>query len=153
LHDIGKVGIPDHVLLKPGRLTPEEWAIMRTHTTLGADAIEKAERSIDTPVAFLSVAKEIARWHHEKWDGSGYPDGLAGNAIPVFSRLMAVADVFDALISNRVYKPAMSLDAARKIIILGRGGHFDPDVVDAFIAAYNRFVAIATRYADDAKKV
>ncbi len=150
LHDIGKVGIPDHVLLKPGKLTPEEWRIMQTHTTLGADAIEKAERSINSQVDFLVVAKEIARWHHEKWDASGYPDGLAGEAIPVSARLMAVADVFDALISKRVYKPALHYDQAREIVVQGRGSHFDPDVVDAFLATYDRFVAIAESYADAA---
>ncbi len=148
LHDIGKVGIPDHILLKPGKLTPEEWAIMRTHAKLGSDAIEKAERDIAMPLPFLSVAKEIAHWHHEKWDGSGYPDGLAGDAIPISARLMAMADVFDALISARVYKPAMSPAQARAIIIEGRGKHFDPDVTDAFMDGFSDFVAIAERYAD-----
>ncbi|MBK7764730.1 MAG: two-component system response regulator [Sulfuritalea sp.] len=146
LHDIGKVGIPDHVLLKPGKLTAEEWAIMQTHAKLGSDAIEEAERDIETPLPFLSVAKEIAHWHHEKWDGSGYPDGLAGDAIPIAARLMALADVFDALISVRVYKPAMSFAEAREIIAAGRGKHFDPDVCDAFLGGFDEFVAIATRY-------
>ncbi|MDP2793857.1 MAG: two-component system response regulator [Sulfurisoma sp.] len=149
LHDIGKVGIPDHILLKPGKLTPEEWAIMQTHSRLGADAIERAERDAEKPVAFLSLAKEIARWHHEKWDGSGYPDGLAGEAIPASARLMALADVFDALISPRVYKAPMSLEQAHGIIVEGRGRHFDPDVVDAFIAILDEFTAIAERYRDD----
>ena len=106
LHDIGKVGIPDHILLKPGKLTPEEWQTMRTHAKLGSDAIEEAEQDIEQPLAFLTLAKEIAHWHHEKWDGSGYPDGLQGDAIPLSARLMALADVFDALINVRVYKPA-----------------------------------------------
>ncbi len=149
LHDIGKVGIPDHILLKPGKLTAAEWTILRTHTTLGSEAIEKAERSIDTPVEFLATAKEIAHWHHERWDGSGYPDGLAGDAIPVSARLMALADVFDALVSRRVYKSALPFDAAREIIIQGRGSHFDPDVVDAFLAAYDDFVAVAACYVDE----
>ncbi len=148
LHDIGKVGIPDHVLLKPGKLTPDEWAIMQTHARLGSAAIERAERDIEMPLEFLSVAKEIAGWHHEKWDGSGYPDGLAGDAIPVSARLMALADVFDALISVRVYKPAMPCIEARAIIAAGRGTHFDPDVVDAFLAGFGDFVAIAERYLD-----
>ncbi len=148
LHDIGKVGIPDHILLKPGSLTLDEWSIMKTHAKLGSDAIEQAESDIEVPLAFLSVAKEIARWHHEKWDGSGYPDGLAGDAIPISARLMAIADVFDALISVRVYKPAMSASEARDIIIAGRGKHFDPDLVDAFLADFNDFVAIAKRYSD-----
>ena len=148
LHDIGKVGIPDHVLLKPGKLDALEWAIMQTHAKIGSDAIEQAERDIEMPLEFLSVAKEIAHWHHEKWDGSGYPDGLAGDAIPVSARLMALADVFDALISKRVYKPAMSVTEARAIIVQGRGGHFDPDVVEAFEAGFGDFVAIAARYRD-----
>jgi len=149
LHDIGKVGIPDHILLKPGKLTAEEWAIMQTHAKLGSDAIEQAERDIEMPLEFLSVAKEIAHWHHEKWDGSGYPDGLAGESIPVAARLMALADVFDALISVRVYKPAMSFDEARAIITEGRGRHFDPDAVDAFLDKFGEFVAIAERYRED----
>ena len=148
LHDIGKVGIPDHILLKPGKLTADEWAIMQTHAKLGSDAIEQAERDIEMPLEFLSVAKEIARWHHEKWDGSGYPDALAGDAIPVAARLMALADVFDALISQRVYKPPMPFDQARDIIATGRGRHFDPDVCDAFLAGFDDFVAIAGRHRD-----
>jgi putative two-component system response regulator len=148
LHDIGKVGIPDHILLKPGRLSADEMSIMQTHAKLGSDAIERAERDIEVPLAFLSVAKEIAHWHHEKWDGSGYPDGLAGDAIPVSARLMAAADVFDALISVRVYKPAMSHTEARDIIAAGRGKHFDPDVTDAFLAGFDHFIAIAERNID-----
>jgi len=150
LHDIGKVGIPDSILQKPGKLTPEEWEIMRTHARLGAEAIELAEGDIDQPVEFLALAKEIARWHHEKWDGGGYPDGLAGEAIPVSARLMAVADVFDALISPRVYKPPMPFEQARDIIAAGRGQHFDPDMADAFLAGFEEFAAIAQRYRDNA---
>jgi putative two-component system response regulator len=149
LHDIGKVGIPDNILLKPGRLTEEEMEIMKTHAQLGAEAIEKAERAVAKPLAFLGTAKEIAHWHHEKWDGSGYPDGLKGEAIPIPARLMALADVFDALINKRVYKPAMPPGKARTIILEGSGTHFDPDVVAAFEACYEDFVAIAQRYSDD----
>lgn len=148
LHDIGKVGIPDHILLKPGKLNAEEWAIMQTHAQLGSEAIERAEADIEMPLDFLSLAKEIARWHHEKWDGSGYPDGLSGEAIPLSARLMALADVFDALISPRVYKPPMSFAEARSIIYEGRGKHFDPDIVDAFIADFSVYCAIAERYHD-----
>jgi len=150
LHDIGKVGIPDAILQKPGGLTAEEWKIMKTHAEIGAKAIEQAEQDVEQRVAFLALAKEIAHCHHEKWDGSGYPDGLAGDAIPLSARLMALADVFDALISVRVYKPAMPYDKARDIITAGRGAHFDPDLVDAFLAHFDRFVAIAERYRDDA---
>jgi len=107
LHDIGKVGIPDHILLKPGRLTPEEFEKMKSHAQLGRDAIQHAEDRLGHAVAFLDYAKEIACFHHEKWDGSGYPKGFIGDAIPIAARLMAVADVYDALISHRVYKPAM----------------------------------------------
>jgi putative two-component system response regulator len=148
LHDIGKVGIPDHILLKPGKLNPDEWAIMMTHAQLGAAAIELAERDIDKPVEFLSLAKEIARWHHERWDGSGYPDRIGGDGIPISARLMALADVFDALISARVYKPPMSFDEARDIIAAGRGSHFDPDITDAFLAGFPEFKAIALRHGD-----
>jgi putative two-component system response regulator len=148
LHDIGKVGIPDSILQKPGPLTPEEWVIMKTHARLGSDAIEQAEIDVEQPVAFLSLAKEIAHWHHEKWDGSGYPDGLHGEAIPLSARLMAVADVFDALISQRVYKPAMSYEKTREIIADGSGSHFDPDIVAAFIEDFDAMTAIADQYQD-----
>lgn len=148
LHDIGKVGIPDYILLKPGKLTPDEMRIMQTHTQLGFDAIKLAERDIEMPLVFLSLAKEIALRHHEKWDGSGYPGGLAGEEIPLSARLMAVADVFDALISSRVYKIPMSCDDARDIIAAGRGKHFDPDITDAFLAGFSDFVAIASLHPD-----
>jgi putative two-component system response regulator len=146
LHDIGKVAIPDTVLLKPGRLDEAEMAIMRTHAARGAEAIEQAEHDVQTPIAFLAVAKEIARWHHERWDGTGYPDGLAGGAIPASARLMALADVFDALTTRRPYKAAMEPEQARTLIEDGRGSHFDPAVVDAFLANFDDFVAIARRY-------
>ncbi|HMZ76736.1 MAG TPA: two-component system response regulator [Rhodocyclaceae bacterium] len=149
LHDIGKVGIPDHILLKPGKLTPDEWEIMKTHAKLGSDAIELAEKDEAQPVAFLTFAKEIARHHHERWDGSGYPDGLRGDEIPLSARLMALADVFDALTTRRVYKAPMSMETARRIIVEGRGNHFDPDVVDAFLAAFDGFAEIALRYRDE----
>jgi putative two-component system response regulator len=148
LHDIGKVGIPDRILLKPGRFTPEEFAIMQTHTTLGRDAIATAERQLGVEVDFLRVAKEIAYGHQEKWDGSGYPQGLAGEAIPLSARLMALADVYDALISRRIYKEAMSQEDAVAIIEEGRGRHFDPDVVEAFRAVAGEFRAIAERFGD-----
>ncbi len=146
LHDIGKVGIPDHILLKPDKLTPDEWAVMQTHAKLGSDAIEQAERDIEGPLDFLTMAKEIAHWHHEKWDGSGYPDHLAGEAIPVSARLMALADVFDALISARVYKAPIPYAEARAIIAAARGKQFDPDMTDAFLAGFDEFVAIAQRH-------
>jgi len=146
LHDIGKVGIPDNVLLKPGPLNEDEWAIMRTHAEIGGHAIELAENDIHQPVEFLTLAKEIAHWHHERWDGRGYPDGLAGDDIPISARFMALADVFDAITSKRVYKDAIPLDEARDIIIAGRGQHFDPDIVDAFLARFNEFTEIYLRF-------
>jgi hypothetical protein len=148
LHDIGKVGIPDSILLKPGKLDREEFEIMKTHTTLGHDAIENAKKQLGVTVEFLACAKEIALSHQEKWDGSGYPKKLVGNAIPISARLMAVADVYDALTSRRVYKDAMGHDQAITIIMEGRGSHFDPDVVDAFAEITDEFRDIAGRYSD-----
>lgn len=148
LHDIGKVGIPDAILQKPGPLTEDEWKIMKTHARLGSEAIELAENDAVKPVEFLTLAKEIAHYHHEKWDGSGYPNGLAGEAIPVSARIMAIADVFDALITQRVYKVAMSFDEARSIIAAGRATHFDPDIVDIFLHDFATFCEIAEHYRD-----
>ena len=148
LHDIGKVGIPDAILLKPAKLTPEEFEIMKSHTTLGKKAIEHAEEQLGMSVAFLEVAKEIAYSHHEKWDGSGYPLGLKGDEIPICGRLMAVADVYDALITKRVYKEGFSHEKAVAIILEGRGTHFDPDVTDAFRALQETLHKIAMRFAD-----
>ncbi len=149
LHDIGKIGIPDSILLKPGRHTAEEFEIMKTHTSLGADALRRAEADLGDDSSFLRYAREIAENHHERWDGSGYPCGLAGDAIPLSARLMALADVYDALISKRVYKPAFTHDQAREIIIEGRGSHFDPEVADAFLAIEERFIIIAREFADE----
>lgn len=149
LHDIGKVGIPDRILLKPGRLTPDEFEIMKTHAALGRDAIAAAERYLDTPDSFLRFAREIAYSHQEKWDGSGYPEGLWGEQIPLSARLMAVADVYDALISRRIYKPALPHEQAVAMIREGRDQHFDPDIVDAFLECAEQFRTIAARFADD----
>jgi putative two-component system response regulator len=146
LHDIGKVGIPDEVLRKPGPLTAAERVVMQTHAKLGSDALESAEFDSQKPLPFLSLAKEVALCHHEKWDGTGYPTGLAGENIPISARLMALADVFDALTSKRIYKTAMSFEAAKSIIHEGRGQHFDPDVADIFLAHYAEFVAIAKHH-------
>lgn len=148
MHDIGKVGIPDCILLKPGKLDEAEFDIMKTHTTLGYEAIARAEQGLGHEAPFLRFAKEIALSHQEKWDGSGYPQGLSGDAIPTSARLMALADVYDALISRRVYKPPFSHETALSIIAEGRGRHFDPDVVDAFMAVQEEFRHIAARYAD-----
>ncbi|QDQ28945.1 two-component system response regulator [Chitinimonas arctica] len=148
LHDIGKVGIPDRILLKPGKLTPEEFEIMKTHPALGRDAIVRAEERLGKRVPFLRLAKEIAYSHQEKWDGSGYPDGLVGEAIPLSARLMAVADVYDALISRRVYKASMPHAQAVGIILAGSGSHFDPVLVEAFALLVDQFHAIAMRFTD-----
>ena len=148
LHDIGKVGIPDRILLKPGRFEGNEFEIMKTHTTLGKEAIEQAEQELGITLPFLKYAKEIAYSHQEKWDGSGYPEGLSGEDIPISARLMALADVYDALISRRVYKEGMSHDKAVAIIQEGRGSHFDPDIVDAFLEIQTDFETVASRYTD-----
>jgi putative two-component system response regulator len=148
LHDIGKVGIPDRILLKPGRFEPEEFEIMKTHTTLGRDAILQAEKDLGVEMPFLKYAKEIAYSHQEKWDGSGYPEGLSGDDIPISARLMAVADVYDALISRRVYKAPMPHEKAVGIIKEGKGSHFDPDMADAFLELQDEFKKIAAAYAD-----
>ncbi|WP_415720953.1 response regulator [Photobacterium ganghwense] len=146
LHDIGKIGIPDNILLKKGKLTPEEFDVMKTHTTIGFEAIENAEKISGQPMKFLKCAKEIAYSHHEYWDGSGYPQGLAGNNIPLSARLMAVADVYDALISKRVYKPAFTHQDAVQLILSGKGTQFDPDIVDAFIEIADELYEVSLRY-------
>lgn len=148
LHDIGKVGIPDYILLKPGRLDATEFEIMKTHTTLGYQSILSATERLSGGSGFLTCAMEIALSHQEKWDGSGYPQGLSGDEIPISARLMAVADVYDALISERYYKKAFSHETAVGIILEGRGSHFDPDVVDAFKRIEGEFLAIATRFSN-----
>lgn len=147
LHDIGKVAIPDSVLLKPGRLSDREFAMMKEHTTLGAKTLEAALKQ-HPEARFLRMAKEIAATHHERWDGTGYPSGLKGTDIPLCGRIVALADVYDALSSKRVYKSAFTHDVARSIIVNDKGTHFDPDVVDAFIACEQQFVAVRERYAD-----
>ncbi len=148
LYDMGTVGIPDRILLKPGRLSPDEVAIMRTHTTLGYDAIVRAEKTLGKASPLLAIAKELTRSHQEKWNGHGYPQGLSENQIPLSARIVAVADVYDALISNKVYKDGIGHDAAITVIFGERGAHFDPDVVDAFMEVHPEFVEIAARYAD-----
>ena len=177
LHDIGKVGIPDAVLLKSGHLDDAETAIMETHCRVGGDAIDLAMRGElsdeeyatlqrhchlggsalgeameaieQLPLGFLTIARNIALWHHERWDGSGYPDGLAGDDIPIPARLMALADTFDALVSRRVYKPPIPLEQTVTMIVAGSGSHFDPDVVAAFVANRERFAAIHAELADE----
>ena len=148
LHDIGKVGIPDAILLKQGKLTAQEFEIMKSHPLLGGNAIAAAESGLPTPNRFLHIAREIATGHHEKWDGSGYPKGLKGNAIPISARLMALADVFDALISQRIYKKAFTHEEAVAYILQGRGSQFDPDVTDAFLSIQDEFRQIAEQYKD-----
>ena len=142
LHDIGKVGIPDRILLKPGRLTPDEYEIMKTHAQIGAAALEDAKKQSDCS-GFLRVATEIAKFHHEKYDGSGYPHGLAGQNIPLSARIVAVADVFDALTTERVYKRAMPAEDARQLILMESGKHFDPIVVEAFDRQWDSFTQLA----------
>ncbi|MCC7198575.1 MAG: two-component system response regulator [Gammaproteobacteria bacterium] len=148
LHDIGKVGIPDSILLKPGRLTPDEFEVMKTHTTLGRDVIMHAEIELGARPRFLDMAAEIALSHHEKWDGSGYPQGLKGEEIPLSARLMAVADVYDVLTSRRVYKAPVPHNQTVATMRAERGRHFDPDILDAFLEIHEDFHEVAQRYLD-----
>lgn len=141
LHDIGKVAVPDSVLLKPGPLTREEFELMKSHTARGAETLDAALR--EYPGArYLRMARDIAASHHEWYDGSGYPAGLSGDEIPLCGRIVALADVYDALTSKRVYKDVFSHEKAKNIVIQARGTHFDPDVVDAFLANEDKFIAI-----------
>ncbi|VVS93079.1 HD-GYP domain-containing protein [Desulfoluna spongiiphila] len=149
LHDIGKVGVPDAILLKPGPLTEAEFEIMKKHTTYGEEAIARAAEQMGEDAAFLIHAGEIASAHHEKWDGSGYPRGLAGTAIPLSARLMALADVYDALRSERVYKKAFSHEEAKMFLLDQGGSHFDPDVVAAFLRCEAAFIRVAERFRDE----
>jgi putative two-component system response regulator len=148
LHDIGKVAIPDHVLLKPGRLDEEEFEIMKTHTTLGAHTLAAAIKEFPE-ARFLRMAQQIALTHHEKFDGNGYPDGLRGHDIPLCGRITAIADVYDALTSRRVYKSATTHEVARSVIVKDRGTHFDPILVDSFLRCEGEFKRISNRFADN----
>ena len=147
LHDLGKIAVPDHILQKAGKLTDEEFEEMKKHTNYGHDALWITEQKLGED-SFLRYAREIAYTHQEKWDGSGYPTGLKGDEIPISGRLMALADVYDALISKRVYKPPFSHEKAVGIIVEGKGNHFDADVVDAFIEMEQTFRNIALSFAD-----
>lgn len=147
LHDIGKVGIRDDILLKPGKLTDEEFEIMKMHTVFGHETLKLAERKLKNN-NFLRFANEVAYTHQEKWNGTGYPRGLKGEEIPLIGRIMALADVYDALISKRVYKRAMTHEEAKEIIIEGKNSHFDPDIVEAFLAVEETFKNIAFIYSD-----
>jgi putative two-component system response regulator len=148
MYDLGTVAIPDRILLKPGRLTPEEQAVMKSHTTLGYEAIQRAEKRVGLVSSGLTLAKELTQSHHEKWNGKGYPMGLSENQIPLSARLVALADVYDALISNKIYRQGMSYEDAVGVIFSERGEHFDPDVVDAFMELTVEFEDVAKRFAD-----
>ncbi|MCT4619193.1 MAG: two-component system response regulator [Marinisporobacter sp.] len=151
LHDIGKIGIRDNILLKNGKLTDEEFEEMKKHTIFGHDSLARASKNLGDS-SFLKCAMELARSHHEKWDGTGYPDRLVGEEIFLSGRLMAVADVYDALISKRVYKQAYSHEKAVQIILEGKGQHFDPDIIDAFMNVQEEFRKISYEYADFEEK-
>ncbi|WP_028862698.1 HD domain-containing phosphohydrolase [Psychromonas aquimarina] len=156
LHDIGKVGIPDEILLKPGKLSNKEFEIMQQHTVYGSKAIESSILTLTSELqqvngpTFLQFARDIAHYHHEKWDGSGYPEGLAADQIPIAARIMAVADVFDALSSRRVYKKAFGRQETEKIISAGRGSHFDPRIIDAFMSVKESFWQINNQFSEPA---
>lgn len=151
LHDVGKVATPDAILLKPGKLTPDEWVLMKQHCEYGRNAILQAESALGgvTDSSFLQYAAEIAYGHHERWDGSGYPQGFAGDAIPLSARLMAIADVYDALISRRVYKQPIPHEEAIQMMLVERGRHFDPDIVDALESVAAKFAEIAQNFRDE----
>ncbi len=148
LHDIGKIGIPDHILLKPGRFNDKEFEIMKSHTLIGFETLNDALKRY--PKAdFLRMSAEIARSHHEKFDGSGYPDGLKGDKIPISARIVALSDVYDALVSKRIYKNIYSHDMSKSIILNDSGIHFDPMVVDAFLACEEKFIEISVKFAEE----
>ncbi len=149
LHDIGKVGVPDHILLKPGKLSPPEFEAMKRHTVLGSEALRAAQRDLGAGETFFEPARKLVHSHHEKWDGTGYPEGLKGEEIPVEGRIMAVADVYDALISRRVYKPPFTHESALEIMKEGRGRHFDPAVLDAFLELEEEFLRIVRDFPDE----
>jgi putative two-component system response regulator len=151
LHDIGKVGIPDAILLKSDRLMPAEFEVMKSHTIIGAQTLDAALKEFPE-AKFLHMARDIALCHHEKWDGSGYPNGIAADKIPLSARIVAVADVYDALRSARVYKQAQTHAKARETIVSGSGRHFDPDIVGAFLATEERFESVAKKLADVAEE-
>jgi putative two-component system response regulator len=144
LHDIGKVCVPDSILQKPGRLTPEEYAVMQQHTTCARNVLDSAGDEIGNHI-FLRAARDIVYGHHERWDGRGYPGGIGGEEIPLVARIMSVADVYDALISPRVYKPPFTHEESRRLIIEGRGTQFDPAVVDAFLERESDFLFVARK--------
>jgi len=147
MHDLGKIGIPDRILVKPAKLDPVEWEIMKQHTIIGASILKGSDAE------FIRLGESIAQHHHEKWDGSGYPNGLKGIEIPIAGRITAIADVFDALTYKRPYKEAFSIEKSMAIIREGRGSHFDPDVADAFFAIQDEILAIKKQYADDNEQV
>jgi len=148
LHDIGKIGIPDHVLLKPGRFDDKEFEIMKDHSLIGFETLNDALKRYPK-AEYLQMSAEIARSHHEKFDGTGYPDGLKGKDIPLSARIVALSDVYDALVNKRAYKDAYSHDVAKAIIIKGNGTHFDPMVVDAFLSCEETFIEILNRFRDN----
>ncbi len=150
LHDIGKVGIPDRILLKPGRLTSEEFAIMTQHAKIGGDTLQAVADQYPE-ASFLRMAHQIAMTHHERWDGTGYPNGLVGEEIPLCGRIVAVADVYDALTSHRIYKPKFSHSKAVEIISEGSGSHFDPAIVRAFLKLEHDFQGVNRRFEDEAE--
>jgi len=142
MHDVGKIGIPDHILMKPGKLDAQEWEIMQQHTIIGANILKGSDAE------FIQLGESIARHHHEKWDGSGYPDHLKGSEIPITSRIVAIADVFDALTSRRPYKEPFSLEKSFAIIQEGKGTHFDPDAVVAFFAIQDEILSIHKEFGE-----
>ncbi len=149
LHDIGKVGVPDSVLLKPGKLTAKEYEIMKEHTIFGKNAIHEAQNQLELSNTFFSMSEQIAAYHHERWDGKGYPHNLAGTDIPLSARLMAIADVYDALVSKRIYKPSFPHEDAVQIIKENSGSQFDPDIIKAFLNIADKFAGIMEKFSEN----
>jgi len=146
MHDIGKIGVPDRILLKPGPLDTEEWKIMKLHTVIGGRILSDSDSCV------IQMAEQIALTHHEKWDGSGYPNGLKGSQIPLLGRISAIVDVFDALISNRPYKKALPVDQSLEILKNSTGIHFDPEISKAFFSIQEEILSILREYADPFSK-
>lgn len=147
-HDLGTIAVPDRILLKPGKYEADEFAIMKTHTTMGRDALVRAENALGIQSAFLDVAKAVTYAHHERWDGNGYPLGLRGDDIPMAARLLAIADVYDARVSPRTYRVGLDHSVAMALIVKDKGAHFDADMVDAFVAVEGEIEAVAKRHVE-----
>ena len=148
LHDIGKIGVPDNILLKPGKLTPEEYEIIKTHTTIGSEIIKSISENLPDDDQYMKYSEDICYYHHERWDGKGYPNGLKGEEIPLSARILSVVDVYDALVNPRCYKNPFTHEVSLDIIKEGRGTQFDPDIIDIVMSIHEKFWKIEEQYGD-----